>query len=540
MIAAQKEKAKMSDTRINPTENCMLSIIIPMHNEEAYIEEALSSIFKRNKHFSNYEILLVDDASTDNSVSIVLDKYGNNKHLHLLSGGGKGVSHARNLALSHAKGKYIVFCDADDRFASGAFHHLVNRAEESNADLVIGRMKTFGILGFTTVEAADILANRIEDIPKTDPLLYRTMMITAKLYRREMLCASHIRFNNLAYAEDAVFFMKSVFASNRIVGCRPRNADSAPIIYEYRKRCFLESRSVTQQHSTCLWKDFTTSNKLILQLMEENIPSDRLQNYTEGFIQRTCENIVRAFWRNYWLCTSQVKDEMSETLACCREKVSPSLWEAAVCPKSEDHYLGLMEKAPFHPHMIRGQTTCYGIAVLISNAIDKKHLNTIFDSLYQQDFPSFCVIMSFEQAKALSAQYLKMENLYILDFAITNNSELRKVFEQLSINADYILPMNYPMGIHGKALSKLVHQLEEYPEFDVIYANVRDISLKKFSYRLRNRLYKYAPQKARNYLQFFDYADSLWKRDAYIQASKYTGNTLKSMQSNNAVFIDIK
>ncbi|WPR72273.1 glycosyltransferase family 2 protein [Flavobacterium sp. NG2] len=91
----------------------LVSIIIPTFNSEKFITEAIESV--QNQTFTNWEIILVDDASTDSTVEIInkIINTDSRIHLHQLeANSGTGV--ARNKALSYAKGRYIAFLDADD------------------------------------------------------------------------------------------------------------------------------------------------------------------------------------------------------------------------------------------------------------------------------------------------------------------------------------------------------------------------------------------------------------------------------------------
>ena len=86
------------------------SVIIPLYNKENEIHATLSSVFKQT--FTDYELIIVDDGSTDDSVSII--NSFNNENLHLFSKENEGVSIARNFGVEKANSKYIVFLDADD------------------------------------------------------------------------------------------------------------------------------------------------------------------------------------------------------------------------------------------------------------------------------------------------------------------------------------------------------------------------------------------------------------------------------------------
>lgn len=92
--------------------NIFLSIIIPVYNAENYLRSCLSSIL--DQQFEQYEIILVDDGSTDNSGKICDEYTSNYKNIITIHQANQGVSSARNKGVSLAKGKYIHFIDADD------------------------------------------------------------------------------------------------------------------------------------------------------------------------------------------------------------------------------------------------------------------------------------------------------------------------------------------------------------------------------------------------------------------------------------------
>jgi len=93
--------------------NNSISIIIPIYNSENYIKDTLDSI--KRQSYQNYEVIIIDDGSTDNSYSICEKFKGSSKNkITLIHTANSGVSKARNLGLKYATGKYICFVDSDD------------------------------------------------------------------------------------------------------------------------------------------------------------------------------------------------------------------------------------------------------------------------------------------------------------------------------------------------------------------------------------------------------------------------------------------
>ena len=115
----------------------LISVIIPMYNAEKYIESCLDSILAQT--FKDFEVIVVDDRSTDKSVSVVegiSDKFGGRLHLLKREKNSGGAAVPRNVGMRFSHGKYIAFCDNDDMFTSSALADLYKIAEETKADVL--------------------------------------------------------------------------------------------------------------------------------------------------------------------------------------------------------------------------------------------------------------------------------------------------------------------------------------------------------------------------------------------------------------------
>lgn len=119
----------------------LISIITPVYNTEKYLSECLDSIFSQT--IKDFELICVDDGSTDNSLNILNNYQNKHKNLKIISqkNGGPGV--ARNTGIDNALGKYICFWDSDDIFEPDALEKMYNQAEETKADISICRMQMF-------------------------------------------------------------------------------------------------------------------------------------------------------------------------------------------------------------------------------------------------------------------------------------------------------------------------------------------------------------------------------------------------------------
>ncbi len=117
-----------------------VSIIVPVYNVECYLEQCLKSILQQS--FENYELLCVDDGSTDNSGKILKEyalKY--NRIKVITHEKNLGLSAARNTGLKYANGKYVMFVDSDDFIEKNALEELFCIAEEAQVDIVYFNIK---------------------------------------------------------------------------------------------------------------------------------------------------------------------------------------------------------------------------------------------------------------------------------------------------------------------------------------------------------------------------------------------------------------
>ena len=118
----------------------LVSVLVPIYNVEKYIGKCLDTLFKQT--YQNLEYIFVDDCSTDSSIDILektIQKFPSRKDKvklirHAVN---KGLSSARNTALMHSTGKYIIHLDSDDYFELTMIEDMVLQANNNNADMVI-------------------------------------------------------------------------------------------------------------------------------------------------------------------------------------------------------------------------------------------------------------------------------------------------------------------------------------------------------------------------------------------------------------------
>ena len=114
----------------------VFSVIIPVYNVEKYLHQCVDSVLTQN--FNRYEIILVNDGSTDNSGKIC-DEYAQKYHIKVIHKQNGGLSDARNFGIKEAKGEYVMLLDSDDFWeGEGVMSDLYNIIQEKERpDLII-------------------------------------------------------------------------------------------------------------------------------------------------------------------------------------------------------------------------------------------------------------------------------------------------------------------------------------------------------------------------------------------------------------------
>src|SRR5262245_13015439 len=119
---------------------CDLSVIIPVYNAERYIDACLKSVINQETKYQ-YEIIVVDDGSTDNSLQVI--KQQEDDKLRYFSRANGGIGFARNFGIRAAKGKYVMFVDADDELLPNAIQLLLDEVAKNDACIVQGNVRYF-------------------------------------------------------------------------------------------------------------------------------------------------------------------------------------------------------------------------------------------------------------------------------------------------------------------------------------------------------------------------------------------------------------
>lgn len=206
------------------------SIIFPVYNVEKYLKESVDRILAQNTN-AEYEIILVDDGSTDQCGSICDDYAAKDRRVRAIHQENGGLCVARNTGLANAHGEYVFFHDADDLCAEHTLE-ILNGALMDRPDVVVFCTQDFNENGFGHVTKPVIFPQGQSGRQYLNELFSINSgpvpMVWSHIYRRDFLLQNDLRFQpGLAASEDVDYTMKCLSAAKSV-------SSIDKILYYYR------------------------------------------------------------------------------------------------------------------------------------------------------------------------------------------------------------------------------------------------------------------------------------------------------------------
>lgn len=201
-----------------------LSVIVPVYNVEKYIRSCLESILNQKINDDDFEVIIVNDGSTDKSMDVISDIVETHSNFIVINQINSGLSIARNEGLSRAKGEYVLFVDSDDLLINNSLANLLIIAFESLADMIVGGFikmsddeiaSTIDRTNFGTY-SKNVMDGREAFLNYFNP---SQCYVWRSLYRKDFLEKKCLKFIPQIYFEDIPFTTECYLRSDKVLIC---------------------------------------------------------------------------------------------------------------------------------------------------------------------------------------------------------------------------------------------------------------------------------------------------------------------------------
>ena len=280
-----------------------ISIIVPVYNTEKYLPRCIDSILGQS--FADFELLLIDDGSTDESGAIC-DAYAKkDDRVRVFHQPNKGVSAARNVGLKYATGDWIFFPDSDDIVMPDAFEFMMKLLDEQTDYLMVG-YQVYDEDGNCTYSVADkkqLTKTRDEALMEMfSPTDYRYQgYLWNKLFKASIIKEHNISFvQGIKFNEDRLFNVEYLCHTNGDV------AYTTSPVYQYIERPTSAMASLTQRFTPAFITDLEAFVKMRKVLLKTQIPKDIIAAHADA--------MYYSVNRYYSMCRQFNKTSLKDTL----------------------------------------------------------------------------------------------------------------------------------------------------------------------------------------------------------------------------------
>mgnify|MGYP000958752696 FL=1 len=299
----------------------LLTVVIPVYNVEKYLKRCVESVLVQGWH--NYDILLVDDGSTDSSPQICDDYVKAYDLISVIHKENGGPSEARNTGILHAKGEYVYFPDSDDWLEPQTFEELAEVLESQEFELVSFNREF--VKGEEDAIVSDPLVTQVFGGKDAFVQMLKHSYITGfandKIYKKSLFIDNNISFPKGKYYEDLgtnyklFLSAKKVFATNqKYYHYLIDNPDS--ITQSWNEKKF---KDMFEFYKEVFYSDFVRS-----QLNQEELHISQLY-YVNGLTHILASLYKAKLHKHYSEITSEVKQELEKNKMTCSEvKSSPN------------------------------------------------------------------------------------------------------------------------------------------------------------------------------------------------------------------------
>lgn len=289
-----------------------ISVIVPIYNSEKYLEKCIKSILAQT--YGNFELILVNDGSTDNSLEICNKYKKKDKRVRVINQKNSGSVKARRTGVEHSNSEYITFVDSDDWIGKRTLELTINELELTKSDVIVFNMyKVIGKHGLIKKKTRSnyLEKNRTysgDDIRKELVVAYLyghpfPGNLCGKVYKRQYIqeCGKYLK--NIKFLGDDLFYNLEIFLKINKVSIIKDH------LYYYR------AGGNTNKYMPYLFDDMINGYKIQKHVIEEYFKEDKENNYNGSSIMllNTFKTCLGNIFFSY-LNENQIKDKINQYL----------------------------------------------------------------------------------------------------------------------------------------------------------------------------------------------------------------------------------
>ncbi len=380
-------------------EKLMVSVIIPVYNNAAYLEETLHSLEKQE--YQDFEVIIVNDGSTDQSGEIIKKFTKKDHRFKNIDQENRGVSAARNAALEIAEGRYVTFVDGDDTLPEDSLKKMAETAKRYEPELLIGGIRR--IDGFTKkVNQRTKNLKYKKEIRKDDLDLVHGLSLCNKWFLRQVIETHQLRLEKFRHLEDGVFLYAFLQHAEKIRYCDA-------IVYDYWKRVPVNGGSVTQKVEKGLLEDAIRAYERLQELTV---------GYSEEFQQELTYRInsttlIGDYYKKIWSLDAQTEKLLISYAGNILNKQPESYQKRTI---NSHPGLELGKGLRSKEQLLKEPLFC----IVITPKVSEGQAESILKSIYGQAVPAFLVLIDEKYRDFISETWKRKENLR---FAELGNTE---------------------------------------------------------------------------------------------------------------------
>ena len=268
-ICEDKGRTCLMKHTISPSPNYDIQIIIPVYNVEKYLEECINSVILQQTKYK-IKTVIINDGSKDRSREI-LKKYEHHQDIEIIDQENRGFSGARNRGLEEIDAHYVMFVDSDDRLSEGAIDNLLNKAYQTNADIVAGGYRTFyekKILSYKTFKEEDYTTHSGGGY------------VWGKIFKSDI-------FKSIGFPEG--YWFEDTLNSLIIADLSKHNSIIESLVYDYRQN----PKGITQTSKGSIKNidSYWVTKQLLQDRLELGLQDN--QRLYEQMLKQICWNCIR-------------------------------------------------------------------------------------------------------------------------------------------------------------------------------------------------------------------------------------------------------